>query len=155
MVSKEEQENKLALIPKSEKYIEYMLDIMIKLPRTEKFSIGTEYKQSMYKMLQKIMLLNKVKNMYKSKANRNLKIENTEKNIEENLKRQNEYKQYLKEMINILNIIDSQLNTQRIYLRIMKKYKWIDEKKFKIAIELIYEIGKIVGGLIKYYAKNN
>lgn len=155
MVSKEEQENKLALIPKSEKYIEYMLDVMIKLPRTEKFSIGTEYKQSMYKMLQKIMLLNKVKNMYKSKANRNLKIENTEKNIEENLKRQNEYKQYLKEMINILNIIDSQLNTQRIYLRIMKKYKWIDEKKFKIAIELIYEIGKIVGGLIKYYAKNN
>ena len=153
MVSKEEQENKLALIPKSEKYIEYMLDVMIKLPRTEKFSIGTEYKQSMYKMLQKIMLLNKVKNMYKSKANRNLKIENTEKNIEENLKRQNEYKQYLKEMINILNIIDSQLNTQRIYLRIMKKYKWIDEKKFKIAIELIYEIGKIVGGLIKYYAK--
>ena len=155
MVSKEEQENKLALIPKSEKYIEYMLDVMIKLPRTEKFSIGTEYKQSMYKMLQKIMLLNKVKNMYKSKANRNLKIETTEKNIEENLKRQNEYKQYLKEMINILNIIDSQLNTQRIYLRIMKKYKWIDEKKFKIAIELIYEIGKIVGGLIKYYAKNN
>ena len=155
MVSKEEQENKLALIPKSEKYIEYMLDIMIKLPRTEKFSIGTEYKQSMYKMLQKIMLLNKVKNMHKLKDNRNLKIENTEKNIEENLKRQNEYKQYLKEMINILNIIDSQLNTQRIYLRIMKKYKWIDEKKFKIAIELIYEIGKIVGGLIKYYAKNN
>ena len=155
MVSKEEQENKLALIPKSEKYIEYMLDIMIKLPRTEKFSIGTEYKQSMYKMLQKIMLLNKVKNMHKLKDNRNLKIENTEKNIEENLKRQNEYKQYLKEMINILNIIDSQLNTQRIYLRIMKKYRWIDEKKFKVAIELIYEIGKIVGGLIKYYAKNN
>ena len=155
MVSKEEQENKLALIPKSEKYIEYMLDVMIKLPRTEKFSIGTEYKQSMYKMLQKIMLLNKVKNMHKLKDNRNLKIENTEKNIEENLKRQNEYKQYLKEMINILNIIDSQLNTQRIYLRIMKKYRWIDEKKFKVAIELIYEIGKIVGGLIKYYAKNN
>lgn len=48
MVSKQEQENKLALIAKSEKYIEYMLDIMIKLPRTEKFSIGTEYKQSMY-----------------------------------------------------------------------------------------------------------
>ncbi len=48
-----------------------------------------------------------------------------------------------------------ELNTQRIYLRIMKKYRWIDEKKFKVSMELIYEIGKILGGLIKYYAKNN
>lgn len=155
MVSKEEQENKLALIPKSEKYIDYMLDIMIKLPRTEKFSIGTEYKQSMYKMLQEIMMLNKVKNMYTPKKITKLKIENTEEYIEENLEKQNEYKQYLKEMINILNIIDSQLNTQRIYLRIMKKYRWIDEKKFRVAMEFIYEIGKILGGLIKYYGKNN
>lgn len=128
MVSKEEQENKLILIPKSEKYIEYMLDVMIKLPRTEKFSIGTEYKTSMYQMLSKIMLLNKLKN----KSNRQLI-----------------------EIIDILNIIDSHLNTQRIYLRIMKKNRWIDEKKFKVAMELIYEIGKILGGLIKYYAKNN
>ena len=30
MVSKQEEENKLALIPKSEKYIEYMLNVMIK-----------------------------------------------------------------------------------------------------------------------------
>ena len=124
----QEQDNKLALIPKSEKYIEYMLDIMIKLPRTEKFSIGTEYKTSMYQMLNKIMLLNKLKN----KSNRQLI-----------------------EIIDILNIIDSHLNTQRIYLRIMKKNRWIDEKKFKVAMELIYEIGKILGGLIKYYAKNN
>ena len=38
---------------------------------------------------------------------------------------------------------------------IIKKNKWIDEKKFKVAMELIYEIGKILGGLIKFYAKNN
>ncbi len=68
MISKEDQENKLVLIPKAEKYIEYMLDVMIKLPRTEKFSIGTEYKTSMYQMLNKIMLLNKLKN----KSNRQL-----------------------------------------------------------------------------------
>ena len=74
MVSKQEEENKLALIPKAEKYIEYMLDVMIKLPRTEKFSIGTEYKQNMYKMLEKIMLLNKVKNKYKPKDIKKLKI---------------------------------------------------------------------------------
>lgn len=57
--------------------------------------------------------------------------------------------------IDILNKIDAELNTQRIYLRIMKNNKWIDERKFKIAIEQIYEIGKILGGLFKYYAKNN
>ena len=150
MVSKEEQENKLALIPKSERYIEYMLDIMIKLPRTEKFSIGTEYKTSMYKMLEQIMLLNKMKNLNKIKI-KNINTEKINQNETGNL----EYYEYLEKIIQILNKIDAYLNTQRIYLRIMKKYKWIDEKRFKIAMELIYEIGKILGGLIKYYAKNN
>ena len=37
----------------------------------------------------------------------------------------------------------------------MKKFAWIDIKKFNIAMGKIYEIGKILGGLIKYYAKNN
>ena len=120
-----ENENKLSLIPKTEKYIEYILNIILKLPRTEKFIIGTEYKTSMYKMLNQIMYVNKIKN------------------------------EETKEIIKILNNIDTELNTQRIYLRIMKKEKWIDEKKFKVSIELIYEIGKILGGLIKYYAKNN
>ena len=125
VMNKKIEDNKLILIPKSENYIEYILDLIIKLPRTEKFSIGTEYKLSMYKMLEKIMYLKHIN-----------------KDETENI-------------IVILNEIDSLLNTQRIYLRIMKKYKWIDEKKFKIAMELIYEIGKILGGLIKYYAKNN
>ena len=44
---------------------------------------------------------------------------------------------------------------KNIFLRIMKANKWIDEKKFKVAMEMLYEIGKILGGLIKYYAKNN
>ena len=158
MVSKQEEENRLALIPKSETYIEYMLDVMIKLPRTEKFSIGTEYKQSMYKMLEEIMLLNKLKNKYKPKDIKKLKIEKLkdhEDDIAENIEEQKQYNQYRQEILHILNTIDSRLNTQRIYLRIMKKYKWIDEKKFRVAMELIYEIGKILGGLIKYYAKNN
>ena len=122
MVSKQEQEKKLQLIPKTEKYIEYMLQIIFKLPRTEKFSIGTEYKQSLYQTLENIMMISK-----------------TDK----------------KAILNYLNKIDALLNTQRIYLRIMKKNKWIDERKFKIAMEHIYELGKILGGLIKYYAKNN
>lgn len=44
--------------------------------------------------------------------------------------------------------------TQRIFARIMKNNRWIDENKFKIIMEQIYEIGKILGGLIKYYAKD-
>lgn len=124
-MAKKEEENKLLLIPKSEKYAEYIIDLIIKLPRTEKFSIGNEYKTSLYKMLEKIMHINKMSKEDKSKV------------------------------IVTLNEIDALLNTQRIYLRIMKKYKWIDEKKFNVAMNLIYEIGKILGGLIKYYAKNN
>ena len=124
-MAKKEEENKLLLIPKSEKYAEYIIDLIIKLSRTEKFSIGNEYKSSLYKMLEKIMYINKMSKEDKSKV------------------------------IITLNEIDALLNTQRIYLRIMKKYKWIDEKKFNVAMNLIYEIGKILGGLIKYYAKNN
>lgn len=117
-----EIKKELTLIPKSEKYIQYMLEIIMKLPRTEKFSIGNEYKQSMYKMLENILMLSKVID--------------TEK-------------------INYINVIDAQLNVQRILLRIMYKNKWIDEKKFNYVVELIYELGKIIGGLLKYYGKNN
>ena len=95
-----EIKKELTLIPKSEKYIQYMLEIIMKLPRTEKFSIDSE-------------------------------------------------------KINYINMIDAQLNVQRILLRIMYKNKWIDEKKFNYVIELIYELGKIIGGLLKYYGKNN
>ena len=34
----------LQLIPKSENYIQYMLEILFKIPRTEKFNIGNEFK---------------------------------------------------------------------------------------------------------------
>ena len=48
-----ETNNQLVIIRKIEKYIEYMLTILIKLPRTEKFSIGTEIKTTMYYMYNK------------------------------------------------------------------------------------------------------
>ena len=115
------QDNELKLIPFYEQYMEYMIQLLIKLPRTEKFSIGTEFKQVMYSCLEDIMYLNKI-----SKEKR----------------------------LDYLNKIDAKLNTQRIMLRVMKKFAWIDIKKFNIAMEKIYEIGKILGGLIKYYAKN-
>lgn len=117
------KQNALSLIPKVEQYVEYMLNVIIKLPRTEKFSIGNEYKISMYKLIEKTLYLNKNLNTYRN--------------------------------FELLNEIDVLLNCQRIYLRIMYKNYWIDEKKLRIAMEKIYEVGKIVGGLLKYYAKNN
>ena len=119
---KDAKNNKLILIPKTEKYIEYILQIILKLPRTEKFNIGNEYKISMYQMLKDILIISKIEKS---------------------------------EILNYLNNIDANLNVQRIYLRIMLKNRWIDEKKFKVAMNKIYEIGKILGGLIRHYGKNN
>ena len=139
------EKEKLKLIPKSEKYIQYIIELIIKLPRTEKFSIGNEYKSSLYNMLENVMYLNKT-----------IKIKNS------NVKSKNDKNDFMKkiieeecyEKIKILNRIDSMLNCQRIYLRIMYKNKWIDEHKLDVAMSQIYEIGQILGGLIKYYAKN-
>ena len=114
--------NELIIIPKVEKYIEYILTIVIKLPRTEKFSIGNEYKCSMYKLLEYILYVSKIEK---------------------------------EQRLEYINKIDAELNCQRIYLRIMYKNNWINDKKFNVAITKIGEIGKMVGGLVKYYAKNN
>lgn len=65
MHNQEMYKNELILIPKVERYIEYILNMLIKLPRTEKYSIGTEYKSSMYEMLQNILYLNKIENSVK------------------------------------------------------------------------------------------
>ena len=40
-----------------------------------------------------------------------------------------------KQCLEIVNKIDEELNTQRIFLRIMSKNKWIDNKKFNIVIK--------------------
>lgn len=114
----------LMLIPKYEKYMEYMLEVILfRLPRTEKYSMGTEYKTVMYETFREIMYVEKI------------------------LK---------KERLYYLNKIDAGLNVQRALLRIMKKYKWIDEKRFDYVMNtLIKEIGAILGGLIKFYAQNN
>ena len=112
----------LQLIPKVQEYIQYMLETLLKLPRTEKFSIGNEYKSSMYKLLEYILYVSKIEK---------------------------------EQRLEYINKIDAELNCQRIYLRIMYKNKWINDKKFNVSITKVGEIGKIVGGLIKYYVKNN
>lgn len=117
-----QKNNDLKLIPYYEEYMFYMIQLLNYLPRTEKFSIGTDFKQVMYSCLEDILYINKLD---------------------------------VSKRIQYLNRIDAKLNTQRIMLRVMKKFQWIDIRKFNIAMEKIYEIGKILGGLIKYYAKNN
>lgn len=120
------KDKQLILIPKINDYVEYMLSVLIKLPRTEKFSIGNEYKNSMYQMISYVLYVNK--------------INRKENNLQ---------------ALELLNKVDAELNCQRIYLRIMNKQKWIDNKKFDVSMSKIYEIGNIIGGLVKYYAKNN
>ena len=121
-IDKNTKEEQLKLIPRIQEYIEYMLQVILKFPRTEKFNMGNEYKCSMYQMLENTLYIIK---------------------IEENKR------------LYYLNKIDALLDCQRIYLRIMYKNKWIDEKKFKVAISKIGEMGRIIGGLVKYYAKDN
>lgn len=118
----ENKEKELSLIPKAQAYLEYAIEFLQKLPRTEKFNIGNEYKTSMYQMMNHILYVTKIEKSQK---------------------------------IEILNKIDCELNLQRIFLRIMYKYHWIDIKKFNVAIDKIGEIGKILGGLMKYYGKNH
>ena len=117
-----QQKDSLILIPKYQAYMQYIIEIIFKIPRTEKFNIGNEYKQSMYQTLENILIISKLEK---------------EKCLE------------------YINRIDASLNVQRILLRIMYQNHWIDAKKFNVAIDKIYEIGKIVGGLLKYYGKNN
>lgn len=119
--NKNNNSNELILIPKYERYMEYMLEVMVKLPKTEKFNIGNEFKSVMYRVLENILYVDKIEK---------------------------------EKRLYYLNLIDAGINAQRIYLRIMVKNKWIDKKKFQVAMGLIYEIGKILGGLIKFYAKN-
>ena len=120
--NKMSQSEELVLIPKYEKYMQYMVEAIVKMPRTEKFNIGNEFKTVMYKTLENILYKNI---LYINKV--------------EIFKRRY-----------YLNLIDALL-----MLRLMVKNRWIDEKKFRVSMEMLYEIGKILGGLIKQYAKNN
>ena len=99
-----------------------MIEVICKLPRTEKFNIGNEFKKVLYETLENILYIEKI----------------------------DKYKR-----LYYLNIIDTKINTQRILIRVMYKNRWIDKKKLEVSMNKIYEIGKILGGLIKYYGKND
>ena len=86
----------------------------------------------------------------------NIRINKAKADIKRAIKIKNSFNLQMETVeicLEILNKIDSELNCQRIFLRIMKSNKWIDEHKFNVAMEKILALGKILGGLIKYYAK--
>lgn len=53
------------------------------------------------------------------------------------------------EYLKSLNEVDAYINTQRLLLRLATDKKVISRKKFQVAIEYNYEIGMIIGGLLK------
>ena len=63
MENKNASENLISIL-KCEKYIEYAINMILKLPRAEKFNIGNELKICMYQMFENIIYLSKLpKNM--------------------------------------------------------------------------------------------
>lgn len=52
----------LILIPKTEEYVKYIFQILIKIPRVEKFNIGSEIKTSALQMLEYAHFVNKDRN---------------------------------------------------------------------------------------------
>lgn len=109
-----DNKNELILIPKYERYMQYMIEVILKMPRTEKFNIGNEFKTVMYKSLENILYINKI---------------------------------HISKRLYYLNMVDAELNVQRMLIRIMEKNRWIDSKKYKVSMGLLYEIGKILDQL--------
>lgn len=113
------EKNILYMLPKYEKYIEYVLSyVLLKLPRTEKYNMGNEFKSTMYEGLKCIVALSK--------------IESKERKFD------------------VLNMLDMSVIVQRIYIRIMYKEKYIDEKKYMCVIDYLAELGKMIGGYAKW-----
>ena len=54
------EKEELKLIPKYERYIQYSIEMLNKIPRTEKFNIGNEYKKIMYEILEDIYYIQKI-----------------------------------------------------------------------------------------------
>ncbi len=117
------QKQQLQLIPKMQNYITYMFDVVLeKIPRTEKYSLGTSYKNSMYNMLRSALFINKI-------TRRDTIIYN-------------------------LNCIDADMDFQRCLLRVLHNRGRISNERYNYILGMLYEIGKMLGGLISYYYKN-
>ena len=123
----------LILIPKLEDYVRYTFQILVKIPRVEKFNIGSELKTSSLKMLENAHFLNK------NRKNGCPALVHSIIDCGVYLCYHKTYK------INWFILI----SYNRSMMRILNEEKSITKSNFTTSIDKLSEIGKIVGGLIK------
>ena len=116
--NRNKENNILYLLPKYEKYMEYIIDnVVSKLPRIEKFNLGNEIKVSMFESVKYIMIMSKVESRHR---------------------------------LGYLNMLDANICVQRIYIRIMYRRRYLDNRRYMYIMEMLSEIGKMLGGYIKW-----
>ena len=109
--------NILYMLPKMERHIEYVLGVVLKLPRVEKFNIGQEMKNVVYDTLKNILLLSKIS---------------------------------FSSRISVANI-----SYEKALVRIMYKFRYIDNKKYMYMMDELIALGNMLGAYIKYLSNLN
>ncbi len=115
--SSSKQKDILYMLPKMEKHIAYVLGVVLKLPRTEKFNIGQEMKLVVYDTLKNILLLSKIS---------------------------------VSSRLSVANIIDANICYEKALIRIMYKFRYIDNKKYMYMMDELIVLGNMLGAYIKY-----
>ena len=111
------QNDILYMLPKMERHIEYVLGVVLKLPRTEKFNIGQEMKLIVYDTLKNILLLSKIS---------------------------------VSSRLSVANVIDANISYEKALIRIMYKFRYIDNKKYMYMMDELIALGNMLGAYIKY-----
>ncbi|MBQ8044242.1 MAG: four helix bundle protein [Clostridia bacterium] len=115
--SKSKQNDILYMLPKMERHIEYVLGVVLKLPRTEKFNIGQEIKLVVYDTLKNVLLLSKIS---------------------------------VSARLSVANVIDANIAYEKALIRIMYKFRYIDNKKYMYMMDELIALGNMLGAYIKY-----
>jgi len=115
--TKSKQNDILYMLPKMERHIEYVLGVVLKLPRTEKFNIGQEMKLVVYDILKNILLLSKIP---------------------------------VSSRLNVANVIDANIAYEKALVRIMYKFRYIDNKKYMYMMDELIALGNMLGAYIRY-----
>ena len=115
--NKQKQNDILYMLPKIERHIEYVLGVVLKLPRTEKFNIGQEMKLVVYDTLKNILLLSKIS---------------------------------VSSRLSVANVIDANISYEKALVRIMYKFRYIDNKKYMYMMDELIALGNMLGAYIKY-----
>ncbi len=116
-VASKSKQDILYMLPKMERHIEYVLGVVLKLPRIEKFNIGQEMKLVVYDTLKNILYLSKVNISYR---------------------------------LSVANIIDANISYEKALVRIMYRFRYIDNKKYMYMMDELITLGNMLGAYIKY-----